>query len=100
MPSPQPGSPSLSTLREAVARRFDRYLAELEELVNIDTGSYTPGGVNAVATHVESEISRLGADVERTPHVPVDGERQMGDHVVGSIERTGPRLLLIGHTCT
>src|SRR4029077_1749351 len=31
MPSPQPGSPSMSVLREAVTSTFDRYLAELEE---------------------------------------------------------------------
>ena len=100
MPSPQPGSPSLSTLREAVARRFDRYLAELEELVNIDCGSYTPEGVNAVATHVEAELSRLGADVQRIAHEPADGEAQLGDLVVGRLEGTGPRLLLIGHMDT
>src|SRR5439155_7862521 len=59
MPRPQPGSPSLSVLREAVASRFDRYLAELGELVNIDCGSFTPEGVNAVATHVQPELARL-----------------------------------------
>ena len=100
MPSPQPGSPSLSVLSEAVSSTFDRYLAELEELVNIDCGSYTPQGVNAVATHVEAELDRLGADVERIPYRPVEGEPQLGDLVVGRLAGTGPRLLLIGHMDT
>ena len=100
MPRPQPGSPSLSVLREAVASRFDRYLAELGELVNIDCGSFTPEGVNAVATHVQAELARLGADVERIGHEPIDGEPQLGDLVVGRLKGTGPRLLLIGHMDT
>jgi glutamate carboxypeptidase len=100
MPSPQPGSPSLSTLREAVASTFDRYLAELEELVNIDCGSYTPEGVNAVATHVVAELARLGADVERIPHHSIEGDPQLGDLVVGRLAGEGPRLLLIGHMDT
>jgi glutamate carboxypeptidase len=100
MPSPQPGSPPLSVLREAVASTFARYLAELEELVNIDCGSYTPDGVNAVATHVEAELARMGADVERIPHRPVEGESQLGDLVVGRLVGDGPRLLLIGHMDT
>ena len=100
MPSPQPGSSSLSVLREAVASTFDRYLAELEELVNIDCGSYTRDGVNAVATHVEAELARMGADVERIPHRPVEGESQLGDLVVGRLPGEGPRLLLIGHMDT
>src|SRR5438132_1632958 len=98
--SPQPGSPSLSVLREAVAGTFVRYLAELEELVNVDCGSYTPEGVYAVATHVEAELARLGADVERIPHRPVEGEPQLGDLVVGRLTGEGPRLLLIGHMDT
>src|SRR5438874_2231109 len=100
MPSLQPGSPSLSVLREAVASRFDRYLAELEELVNMDCGSFAPEGVNAVATHVQAELARLGADVERIGHEPIDGEPQLGDLVVGRLKGTGPRLLLIGHMDT
>jgi glutamate carboxypeptidase len=100
MPSPQPGSPPLSVLREAVASTFDRYLAELEELVNIDCGSYTREGVNAVATHVEAELARLGADVKRIPHRPVGDESQLGDLVVGRLAGEGPRLLLIGHMDT
>jgi len=100
MPSPQPGSPSLSALRELVASTFDRYLAELEELVNIDCGSYTPEGVNAIATHVEAELARLESDVERIPHRPIGGEPQLGDLVVGRLAGDGPRLLLIGHMDT
>src|SRR5204862_289293 len=91
---------ALSSRREAVASSYVRYLAELEELVNIDCGSYTPDGVNAIATHVEAELSRMGAEVERIPHRASHGEQQLGDLVVGRLGGTGPRLLLIGHMDT
>jgi glutamate carboxypeptidase len=35
-----------------------------------------------------------------SPHAPVDGERQLGDLVIGRLTGSGPRLLLIGHMDT
>ncbi|MEO8510225.1 MAG: M20 family metallopeptidase [Chloroflexota bacterium] len=95
-----PSLPALDALRAAVADRHPRYLAELERLVNIDCGSYTPDGVNAVATFAADALRALGADVARIPHAPIDGARQLGDLVVGRIDGEGPRLLLIGHMDT
>ena len=100
MPQPLAGSPDPSALRAAVAGGYERFLAELAELVNIDCGSYTPVGVNAVATHVEAELSRLGARVERLSHRPAAGEAQLGDLVVGRFDGQGPRLLLLAHMDT
>jgi glutamate carboxypeptidase len=93
-------APELSALQDAVAARRPRYLAELEQLVNIDCGSYTPDGVNRVADLVARSLADLGATVEREPHRAGSGERQLGDLVVGRLTGDGPRLLLIGHMDT
>jgi glutamate carboxypeptidase len=94
------GMPDLSALRRSVEARLPRFLAELEALVNIDCGSYTPEGVNQVADHVAAALAGLGAEVERRQHRPADGARQLGDIVVGRMAGDGPRLLLIGHMDT
>jgi glutamate carboxypeptidase len=87
-------------LQAAVAARYERFLAELARLVNLDCGSYTPDGVNLVADAVGASLGELGASVERIPHRPVDGERQLGDLLIGRLAGSGPRLLLIGHMDT
>jgi glutamate carboxypeptidase len=92
--------PTPSGLPEAVQARLPRFLAELEALVNIDCGSYTPAGVNRVADVVQASLGELGATVERIPHEPDDGGPQLGDLVVGALPGDGPRLLLIGHMDT
>jgi glutamate carboxypeptidase len=75
-------------------------MAELEALVNIDCGSYTPAGVNRVADAVESSLRELGAAIERIPHEPSGIDRPLGDLVIGRLTGNGQRLLLIGHMDT
>lgn len=77
-----------------VEAQLPRYLAELEKLVNIDCGSYTPDGVNRVADFCSEALGSLGATVER---LPAEG---LGDLVIGRLAGDGPRLLLIGHMDT
>jgi glutamate carboxypeptidase len=84
----------------AVESRYPRYLAELEALVNVDCGSYTPAGVNRVADAVEGSLRELGATIERIPHPAPDGAPRLGDLVLGRLEGEGPRILLIGHMDT
>jgi glutamate carboxypeptidase len=84
-----------------VAPRFDEFVSALARMVNVDCGSYTPEGVNEIADLCEERFRARGWTVERTPHVPADGEPGLGDLVVGRLEgRGGPRVLLIGHTDT
>ena len=83
-------------LAAAVQDRYPRYLAELEALVNVDSGSYSPAGVNRIADAVAAALNDLGAVVERIP----DPGGRLGDLVVGRLEGSGPRLLLIGHMDT
>jgi glutamate carboxypeptidase len=89
----------LTQLQETVQAGFPAFLADLERLCSIDCGSYSPRGVNEVATWVASDLERLGARVERRS----DPGGKFGDTVVGTFEGTagaGPRLLLIGHMDT
>jgi glutamate carboxypeptidase len=92
--------PPPPSLLEAVEARLSRYLAELEALVNIDCGSFTPAGVNRVADLVAAALEELGSTVERIPHAPAADERQLGDLIVGHLPGDGPRRLLIGHMDT
>jgi glutamate carboxypeptidase len=92
--------PDPNALRRIVEARLPRFLAELESLVNIDCGSYTPEGVNRVADVVADALGELGASVERVAHRPADGRPQLGDLVIGRLAGRGPRLLLIGHMDT
>ena len=92
--------PDPTALRRTVDARLPRFLDELEGLVNIDCGSYTPDGVNRVAAFVAAALGDLGAEVERSAHVPSEGQTQLGDVVVGRIPGDGPRVLLIGHMDT
>ncbi|HEX5823476.1 MAG TPA: M20 family metallopeptidase [Candidatus Limnocylindrales bacterium] len=91
----------LATLEAAVRADEASYLADLERLVNIDCGSYTPEGVDRIGAFVADFMTGLGASVERRP----DPDEQLGATVIGTwrgdTEATGgPRLLLIGHMDT
>jgi glutamate carboxypeptidase len=90
---------TLDALQRAVAAGRQRYIAQLEQLVNIDCGSYTPAGVNQVADFCMAALEELGAEVERIAHRPDRGPA-LGDLVVGRSSGDGPRLLLIGHMDT
>jgi glutamate carboxypeptidase len=84
-------------LRDLVAARRDEFLAELEAMVNIDCGSYSPTGVNLVADRCQQRFLAYGWDVERR-HDP-DG--RFGDLLIGRLQGAGgDRILLVGHTDT
>jgi glutamate carboxypeptidase len=89
----------LAGLQRTIEAGLPAFLADLERLCSIDCGSYTPDGVNEVATWVAAELERLGASVERRP----DPDGRFGDTVIGTFEGqagAGPRILLIGHMDT
>lgn len=89
----------LEGLRAAIEARLPAYLADLERLCSIDCGSYTPEGVNEIATWVAAFFGSIGARVERRP----DPAGRLGDTVIATIDGrpgAGPRLLLIGHMDT
>jgi glutamate carboxypeptidase len=92
------GDPELDALRSAVAADLPDYLADLERLVNIDCGSYTPEGVNEIGRWVTGFLTDLGADVDLRP----DPEGRFGNTVVATFDGRagGPRVVLIGHMDT
>jgi len=93
-----PPAAELEGLRAAIAADLPAYLANLERLVNIDCGSYTPAGVNEVGRWAGEFLEALGADVEHRP----DPDRHLGNTVVATFhgQPGGARVLLIGHLDT
>ena len=88
-------------LRDVVARKEPAFIADLEAMVNVDCGSYTPDGVNAIADRCEARFREGGWDVERRSHRSEGGMPRLGDLVVGRLRGDGgARVLLIGHTDT
>jgi glutamate carboxypeptidase len=88
--------------------REDDLLARLEELVNIDSGSFTAAGVNRVADLCQARFEAGGWEVERHRHRP-DAEWEgppLGDLVLGRragarpVAEGGRRLLLMAHMDT
>jgi len=99
VPATELSSVDLTALRAAVEARLPVYLEDLERLCNIDCGSYTPAGINEVASWVAGFFASLGAAVERRP----DPDGRLGDTVIATFQGRpgpGPRLLLIGHMDT
>jgi glutamate carboxypeptidase len=91
----------LLALRDLASRRKDEFVAALEQMTNIDCGSYTVAGVNRIADLCEKRFHAGGWEVERRPHRPARDERQLGDLVIGRLRGAGgPRVLLVGHTDT
>jgi len=93
-----PSSAELDSLRAHLSADLPRYLANLERLVNIDCGSYTPVGVNAVGRWTGDFLAELGAAVEFRP----DPAGRLGDTVVATFtgQAGGSRVLMIGHLDT
>ncbi len=90
--------PELDALRTVIASDLPAYLADLEHLVNIDCGSYTPTGVDQIGAWTGRFLEALGATVEHR----ADPSGRYGQTVVATFEgRVGaPRVLLIGHMDT
>lgn len=91
-----PNPVTLGLLRDEVERRLPDFLADLESIVNVESGSYTKAGVDEVATWMADRLVALGASLERHPN------DELGDTVVATIERAsdGPTVMFIGHADT
>ncbi len=67
----------LAALRATITASEPDLLADLEHLVNLDSGSYTRDGVNLVAAWAADRLARLGGAVTRH----VDPAGRLGDTV-------------------
>src|SRR5215204_5466928 len=54
----------IDALRVSIAADLPAYLVDLEKLVNIDCGTYTPEGVDEVGRWVAGFLSDLGAEID------------------------------------
>ena len=91
----------LTALEATIRADEPAYLADLERLVNIDCGSYTPAGVDEVGRFVASFMTEHGATVDVRP----DPAGTRGATVIGTWDGPrgtpgGSRILLIGHMDT
>lgn len=85
----------LAPLVQALEGQLDAYLRDLEELVNIDSGSFDRDGVNRVVALLRGQYDRLGGATET---IPGSG---LGDILVARFSGRGSgKVLLIGHTDT
>jgi glutamate carboxypeptidase len=91
----------VTALQPIVAARSADFVEDLQTMVDIDCGSYTASGVNAIADLCERRFRAGGWSVDRTAHAPERNEPQLGDLVVGRLDGAGgPRILLVGHMDT
>jgi glutamate carboxypeptidase len=91
----------LEAIRRQVEASRDDYLEALRDLVSIDSGTYSPAGVNAVADRLQARFERWGWRVERIAHSPGPGEPAFGDLLIATVDADGQgRALLVGHMDT
>lgn len=79
---------------EILARQEAEAVAFLAALVNQDSGSDDPPGVNRVGARMAGALQDLGFRVERVP------QRERGDHLVARVGDGPRRLLLLAHMDT
>src|SRR5688500_5937578 len=85
----------LDALHAHVEDALPAFLADLQELVDVDCGSYSKHGVDKIGSWVRGRLERLGVEVQVVPHA------ELGDTVVGVLRGSGSRTaLLIGHMDT
>lgn len=95
-----------SSLLAPLRKRFDNTVARIEELVNIDSGSFSAEGVNQVADLCHAHLEASGWEVERHRHRREMTGPPLGDMVVGRrvgrrpVADGGRRLLLLAHMDT
>ncbi len=83
------------TIREYLRSQLHRYLADLEHLVAIDSGTYDKEGCNRVNDWLEQRLGTLGFSIERFP------QPDTGDHLLARLGGRGSaRILLLGHSDT
>lgn len=82
---------------EQAQQCMEAYLADLQTIVNIDSGTYTREGVNRVAAYLVDRFAGWGFATR------YERQSEYGDHLIATRQgknATGPRLLCIGHLDT
>jgi len=82
---------------EQAEQIMDSYLADLQAIVNIDSGTYTPAGVNQVGAYLAERFQGWGFATR------FDRQTEYGDHLLATRQGKNPagaRVLLVGHIDT
>lgn len=88
-------------IADLASARMPVFIEALRELVNTDSGTLSPQGVNRIAEWCSARFKASGWSVERIPHQPAQGEPPLGDMLIGRLGNGGrPRILLLGHMDT
>jgi glutamate carboxypeptidase len=79
-------------IQQRAAAYYDSYLADLERIVNIDSGTFDRDGVNEAGEYLRSILANLGAEITMHPNA------ELGDNFVATLRGHGSgRLMLLGH---
>ncbi|HEV8193436.1 MAG TPA: M20 family metallopeptidase [Ktedonobacterales bacterium] len=85
----------ISSIVAAAERRVDSFLDDLRTLVNIDSGTYTPAGVQQVAALLGLRFEESGCTVEILP------TQHKGPNLIARMHGEGDgRVLIVGHMDT
>ncbi|MBE3559197.1 MAG: M20 family metallopeptidase [Ktedonobacteraceae bacterium] len=82
---------------ERATQLMDAFLADLQAIVNIDSGTYTKTGVDSVGVYLRDRFQDFGFTTY------FERQQQYGDNLVAEHKGNtlaGPRILLIGHMDT
>lgn len=75
--------------------RLEEYLADLERLVAIDSGTYDKAGGNRVNDWLASRLAQAGFSIQRFP------QEETADHMLAQLRGGGAaKILLLGHSDT
>ncbi len=90
-----------TALRDIASGRLAGFVTALEEMVNVDCGSYSASGVNVIADLCEARFRARGWEVDRRSPSPLADGSRLGDLVIGTLEGSGTtRILMVGHMDT
>ncbi len=82
-------------IRSYLEGALAEYLADLHELVSIDSGSHNKAGVDAVAGEMEYRLRASGCEVQRLPN------DVYGDSLVARLQGDGDsKIVMVGHMDT
>src|SRR5205823_3615321 len=94
----QRSSPNLPAVLSGIDRDTPAAEQFLEKIININSGTFNPAGVQAVAAIMDAELRSLGFETKLISNVA----RQRGPHLLADHKGSRPAkpLLLIGHMDT
>jgi glutamate carboxypeptidase len=91
-----PLDPIETALREQINQNIPRSVSELEQVVNINSGTLNFAGVKEVGMVFKAQFEELGFDSQW-----IEGTSfNRAGHLLASFGNKGPRILMIGHLDT